>query len=115
MANKTYSEAKGIGPFDWKKALSKKRISGKTWEELRIKATSWVTCACGNQCAVIPRDVSGEPRDKVLAVLGGNEGFYGCIRDRNKKDALYILSLIELRSAHIIKELSKKSKPIGIK
>lgn len=107
MANKTYSEDQGKEAFDWKKALSAKRISEITWDELSRRAGDWVTCACGNQCAIIPRHENGEPKDKVLALLGGPQGFYDAIRERDKKYAIELLELIELRSEALIKELSK--------
>ena len=108
MAIKTYSEIWGREAFDWNKALSAKVISIKTWDELRHKAGDWVTCACGNQCAIIPRSESGRPLDELLATLGGKDfGFYGAIVRRDKEEALHLLKLIELRSAYLIKELSK--------
>ena len=107
MANVTYSEDQGKEAFDWNKALSVENISGKTWDELAQKAGDWVTCACGNQCAIIPRYEDGEPKDKVLSLLGSAEGFYGAIKDRDKKYAIELLEMIELRSAVLIKRLSK--------
>ena len=109
MANKTYSEEKGEEVFDWNKALSAKRISDKTWDELVKKAGDWVTCACGNQCAIIPRNEDGEPKDKVLTLLGGIEGFFGAIRNRDREYAIELLALIETRSEQLIKKLSKKT------
>jgi hypothetical protein len=111
MVIKTYSEVEGKEAFDWNKALSAKVISIKTWDELRHKAGDWVTCACGNQCAIIPRSSdTGRPLDELLATLGGgggDGGFYGAIVRRDKEEALHLLKLIELRSAYLIKELSK--------
>ena len=107
MANKKYSEDKGKEAFDWKKALSAKEISDQTWDELVKKAGDWVTCACGNQCAIIPRYDDGSPKDKILYVLGGIEGFYGAIRNRDKENAIDLLAMIEYRSEILIRRLSK--------
>lgn len=107
MANVTYSEEKGKEAFDWNKALSVGDISDKTWAELLKKAVDWVTCACGNQCAIIPRYNDGQPKDKVLTLLGGVQGFYGAINERDKEYTIELLAMIESRSAHLIKKLSK--------
>jgi hypothetical protein len=107
MANKKYSEDKGKEAFDWKKALSAKRISDKKWDELVKKAGDWVTCACGNQCAIIPRYEDGEPKDQILSLLGGLEGFFGAIRNRDKENAIDLLAMIEYRSEILIRRLSK--------
>lgn len=109
MANKTYSEEEGKEAFDWNKALSAKNISNETWEFLEKKARSWTTCACGNQCAILPRMVSGRPVDYLLATLGGNDdGFYGAILRRDKVEASHLLRLIEMRSAYLIKNSKKR-------
>lgn len=107
MAEKTYSENEGEKPFDWNKALSSSVIDSRTWNKLKKLANSWVTCACGNQCAIIPREDWGEPVDDILARLGGIDGFLGAIQNRDKEEALNFLQLIEVRSAYLIKKLSK--------
>ena len=108
---KTFAEAKGEKPFNWYDELSQDVITSSKWGELKEKAKNWTTCACGNQCAIIPRDGSGEPDDAILATLGGGEGFYKAIRTENKADALFWLDAIEKRSEYLIKiELAKKDK-----
>ena len=107
MVIKTYSEERGKKAFDWNKALSKKRISKETWKELQKKASDWVTCACGNQCAIIPRWYNGAPLDDVLTELGSVHGFYGAVQGRDKEEALHFLEMIEMRSAFLIKKLSE--------
>ena len=79
---KRYSETKSKAPFDWNKALSKdcKDMSEKEAKKLSNLAKSWVTCACGNQCSVIPRGLSntngdvpkGAPIDDQLRNLGAS-------------------------------------------
>lgn len=99
---KTYAEKKGEEKFDWHKALSEKDID---WDFLKKKAVSWVTCACGNQCSIIPRNDDDVPIDATLTRLGGEGGFYGAIKNKNAKLALDLLALIELRSKQLIDEI----------
>ena len=100
----TYSEKNDKPAFNWKKALSATVISSDLWEEYKEKARSWVTCACGNQCYIIPRDGTGCPKDKILMNLGGDNGFYGAVKSENVEEALYWLDLIEARAAKLIQE-----------
>ncbi len=100
---RTYSEKKGYKPFNWYEALNAKHID---WDGLSYKASSWTTCACGNQCDVIPRDDFGMPYDITLQNLGGPAGFYGAILKRDKEGALNTLDLIEKRSAFLIQQIN---------
>lgn len=102
---KTYAEKKGEKPFNWNEALNKKDID---WEELNDKAQDWTTCACGNQCAVLPRGLNGEPEDEILAELGDQQGFAGAIENKNAKLALHYLKLIEIHSAYLINEIKEE-------
>lgn len=78
---KKYIETKSKAPFDWHQVLSKncKDMTQKEVKKLDKLSESWVTCACGNQCAIIPRAkshddgrIQGEPLDEKLANLGGD-------------------------------------------
>lgn len=62
--------------YDWNKALSYQRVlPAAILKEMADLASSWVTCACGNQCAIIPRH--GDcPDDTGLARLGGKFSEY---------------------------------------
>lgn len=101
---KTYSESQNRKPFDWKKFLSNSNITENQWGDAKLLARSWVTCACGNQCDIIPRDTDGSPKDEMLSELGGDQGFFKCIKEQDAKGALAILHLIETRSADLIAE-----------
>jgi len=109
---KTYSETRGEMPFNWTEWLTKQEalvkdnqlLDSLEWGEAQKRAKSWVTCACGNQCAVIPRKDDGEPIDTVLLKLGGNQGFYNAIYNLNPTAALHFLSLIEQHSAYLINQ-----------
>jgi len=100
---KTFSESRGHKPFNWYEALNAEHID---WDNLSLKASSWITCACGNQCDVIPRDAFGMPHDITLQKLGGLNGFYGSILYRDKEGALNTLVLIEKRSAYLIQQIN---------
>jgi hypothetical protein len=68
---KTYREVRGADPFDWWEFLDKPEAEALI--PMRIAQSlsgSWVTCACGNLCAIIPRDATGEPEDQKLMELG---------------------------------------------
>ncbi len=99
---KTYTEVEGSVPFDWYEALNRDIITEDEWEDLEKLARSWVTCACGVQCAIIPRDGDGVPIDSELKNLGGDYGFFGAIKNHNQQDALHYLKQIEERSEKLI-------------
>lgn len=99
---KTYTEAEGHKPFDWHKALTGP-ISFDMWSHLRCLASQWVLCACGSQCAAIPRDLDGEPRDPVLKDLG--IVFMQAISMHNAEKALRVLNEIEVRSGQVLKNM----------
>lgn len=89
--------------FDWNAFLNKKNIEHYEWAYARIKAGSWVSCACGNQCSIIPRyGMDDEPKDIILSDLGGRKGFFGAIKQRNIPKAKIFLRLIEIRSNQLI-------------
>jgi hypothetical protein len=80
------------------------------WDEMRHLANYWPTCACGNQCAVIPREFnsltgSGAPVDKVLYRLGMT--FANQINNHRRADALRTFHRIEVRSLELIREVNK--------
>lgn len=80
----------------------------------------WVTCACGNQCSIIPRDASGEPYNDKLNVLG-LEFFEHVERAEwriNEKSSPYhalrsaaaTLNKIEKESTKLVKDILSKKK-----
>jgi len=103
---KTYSETQGEPAFNWYKALIDARnglLNVEELYELEHKAGSWVTCACGNQCNIIPRNRDGSPQDKELAELGLEFLSAVTYPYADYEQALEILHKIEIRSAKIIK------------
>lgn len=101
---KTYAEAKGEAPFDWNKFLVKNRFTDGDWNSAFRLSASYVTCACGNQCEIIPRDNAGVPDDPELKELGML--FFDAITQENPKWAKEVLEKIEKRSAELIKLIS---------
>ena len=104
---KSYSEVAGGISIDWWRELDrleKKSIGG---DDLHIRlnhlAASWVTCACGNQCEVIPRE-DGVPVDTELNTLGMK--FYVDVRDMDISAARNTLEKIEKRSATLIARIN---------
>ena len=67
---KKYVESKNQSPVDWNAFLNKETYSLIEVSNAHYLAGSWVTCACGNQCEIIPRSISGRPIDDKLAELG---------------------------------------------
>jgi hypothetical protein len=100
---KTYAETQWQKKFDWFDELTKaywKEPGVRKKRALRILSMSWTTCACGNQCAMIPRSIQGEPKDKLLAALG--KRFYEYVKGCQWVEAIGTLTLIEHRSAELI-------------
>lgn len=99
----TYAEIRRFKPFDWN-AFLEKAIAHNATDEETIEARNlsgkWPTCACGIQCASIPRDAGGEPVDYRLADLGAQ--FHYEIGERLWNLAKITMGRIEQRSAQIL-------------
>lgn len=95
-----YIEEHNQEPFDWNVFLAQDNIAEDAWKDAYELASDWVTCACGNQCAVLPRNNYGEPRDLVLLRLGND--FYHAIDSRLVEEARRTLLLIERRSTYLL-------------
>jgi|SRR6185437_10517233 len=114
---KTYAETQGKAPLDWNAFLAKESYTYDQLTDARNRASSWVTCACGNQCDIIPRDLDGAPIDAALDDLGSS--FYNAICDMRlylynkyfeefRQKAISALHAIEFRSQEIINDLKNK-------
>lgn len=121
----TYAVSKGVDYFDWNEFLSQPcEEMGTISYEILKKSGSWVTCACGSQCDIIPRDEIGKPLDDNLNELGSRfhtEGIHPMydymMLNSNSKFveanhcrlvAIELLKLIESRSTILIeKELNR--------
>jgi hypothetical protein len=102
----TFAQTQNQPPFDWHAFLDS-AIAGKPVyiENARYLASKWVTCACGNQCAVIPRGWKGEPLDPELKEMGLH--FFKDIECNQWERAKRTLSAIEARSTAILEGLAK--------
>jgi hypothetical protein len=76
-----------------------------TYED-KEAASDWVTCACGEQDARIPREpgLSRRPADDALADLGMD--FYAAVIRQDPFEARAVLVKIEHRVAEILAELA---------
>lgn len=113
---KTYSETEGRPIFDWNKTLKELvdnngDISNEEHDALVDRSRSWVTCACGNQCAIIPRKADGEPEDGELSELGVD--FHDYVRDYDFDRALKTLEKIEKTSTEIINNMIETAEKAG--
>lgn len=97
-----YSVANGKDFFDWNAFLAQKYIPEEQWKVAEQLARDWVTCACGNQCAVLPRNEYGCPDDGDLVRLGMR--FTRVIVGRQKNDAKQVLAQIEARTAYLLSQ-----------
>jgi len=113
---KVYAQTRGEKRFNWNRFLNPKAIkshSEEAWNTAAHHAGRWATCACGNQCAVIPRGdydgfshdqaryiQRGEPLDLKLSDLG--MAFHSAIKEHDAEQARGILVGIEARSTAIL-------------
>ena len=101
---------------NWNAFLSQKTYTKDELVGARNAANSWITCAVGNLCDIIPRREGGIPKDKMLSSLGidfaycigrmlsnHNNNFF----ELHRKQALIVLMAIELRSVSIIGLITK--------
>lgn len=105
---KLYCQTQKKKPIDWN-AILDDAIKGKKVDEnmMHARAGEWTTCACGNLCDVLERDLDGEPMDKELSRLGMD--FYNNIEDKEYKKAKKTLALIEKHSAKLIAVKEKQA------
>lgn len=115
----SYATYRGKEYFDWEEFLSRSEYDPADLAYARNLAASYVTCACGTECADILRDALGKPDDEHLADLGMR--FYDYITamkfshgtepkrfDNAKKQAINKLGEIERRAKEIIQEMKEK-------
>lgn len=116
---KTYAEIKHEKTFNWRTVLieiiHENEDNGEIpiWkqEDLITEAKSWVTCACGNQCAIFPRFDNGMPKDEILQDLGMD--FYEEIKAHKYHSALKLLHEIEQRSSYLLQYVFPGYQPLA--
>lgn len=103
MSDKSYAAATGNITTDWPRVIE--RLDTMSEEELTKYfdlAMNWPTCACGNQCAIIPRDRAGAPVDNSLVTDGSR--FPWALDARDKVRARFYWQAIEARAAIVVAE-----------
>ena len=122
MKLKPYSVEQGRKETNWWAELTilkELELKGKeNWTEeerekvadLGAQAGGWVTCACGNQCSIIPRTSNGSPYDGELCSLGIEFSEYVSYHNLRVNRAVDVLEKIEKRSEYLIKEILKNGK-----
>lgn len=114
----TYVKQHDLASFDWVAFLLLDAPTISQCETAKAQAFSWVTCACGNLCATIPREPDVQPRDRILAKLGMQ--FMDDIREIDptrrtlvvkhaQRDAMKTLVAIEERSTIILNNRQHES------
>lgn len=104
----TYAESQHTASFDWNAFLSNPPVFESPEHHKASRLSSpWVTCACGNQCSIIPRNRVGAPLDPKLCDLGCE--FAGFISAGLWAQAKKCLLKIEARADELIKEIQKST------
>lgn len=119
----TYVSANQETTIDWTEVMNRLNKGELTYANIGYyanKSASWVTCACGNLCDSISREITGEPVDIVLFQSGidfcdawidikehyqyrkSHSGYFNACKSR----LITILNRIEQRSIELLKEMS---------
>jgi len=102
--------------FDWFAFLDQdiESISQDHLEEANSLADNWVTCACGQLCAALPRDRGNCPEDEKLYELGMDFAYkISEVLDTQsnivKNEAVEILKAIEARTTLLLEQMKINS------
>lgn len=99
----SFTEANEIKTIDWPVLIAWGQDDELSTDEHNMAielAGSWVTCAAGRQCAVLPRQENGQPVDYILHDLGTT--FYYDVLGSHWHAAQITLSMIEQRTAFLL-------------
>lgn len=89
----------------WPIRIENARDRGEFSEDDKILCSDWVTCACGQQDARIPRDKVGQPLDRILVKLGMR--FTQAVDINYFTMAESVLARIEDRAIEVIRRNAK--------
>jgi hypothetical protein len=110
---KTFAETKGLPPFNWNECLANPRATVYPEDRfpdaltyVRSLASSWKTCAVGNQDARLLRTGRGVPHDYELFLLGARFSTEVCRHDFEK--AQETLARIEARAGQLLAQMAKE-------
>jgi len=117
---RTYAKANLKDEFDWNAFLHQELFTEEELYNAFELADKWITCACGNQCEIIPRNEYGMPIDVDLMILGRKfndaiRSMWDACMDRQSLEdrivyAKMILLQIEVRSQELINQLIQTKK-----
>jgi hypothetical protein len=89
--------------WDWYAFLdASEEIKQEYSIEASNEAKGWRTCACGQVCNVLPKGVSGSPKDRRARYLGLD--FNSQIHDENWEEAKKTLDEIEARTIFLLQQ-----------
>ncbi|QMV49831.1 MAG: hypothetical protein [Cryophage ML09] len=71
--------------------------------DLERRASSWVTCACGELCKALPKGRNGQPENSYLYASGAE--FTDAVHNKDWFYATIILERIEKKTIELLKEL----------
>ena len=78
-----------------------KEVKLKHYKKADVLAASWVTCACGKLCKVLPKNIlDNEPDDEILSNL--SLWFNNYIEHKDFFSAKRILDKIEARTSYLL-------------
>ena len=100
-------ESPGFNPlnWDWFAYLdAPKDVRRAHYNEAELRASNWVTCACGQLCKGLERvGKRKQPSDWLLFNFGRD--FYKLIELKDFEGAKEVLHLIESRTSELLKEM----------
>lgn len=103
----TYSETKGKPPINWWDRIERlDTVDEEEYLQWCEDAKDWITCACGSQCDIIPRNEFGVPVNYDLKSFG--DSFCVFIRNRRKDKSTWALKNIEHISNRLINEINNR-------
>ena len=89
--------------WDWYAYLdASKEIKENFFLDAAELAGAWTTCACGQFCDVLPKNLDSSPEDIDAFELGLQ--FYECIKQEDWYEAKITLDKIEKRTAFLLNQ-----------
>lgn len=101
-----FSESNNKEVIDWEAVLSDAIKTSHLDSHFKNQGWIWATCACGQQDARIQRNNIGEPKDRLLFIMGNDFSQY--IEEGQYQEALETFYMIQERSAEILEQLENQ-------
>lgn len=100
----TYAQENDKEKINWAKEI--RFLFDNFDEELFNKSKTisneWYACPIGQLNSVIPRHSDGEPRDRILLMLGTR--FLEEFREQNFEECLNLIKLIKIRAKKVLRD-----------